>query len=186
MISNLLPLGVQIYSSWLSDKCYQSLLSEYENNLAGYEQLYQNENFWGGSDFEFLTGHEDEILSHAKRYVGNKDMRIRSQWINIQSHDGFLPLHDHSGSISYVIYLKVPEFIQNYQHKRKNNDIQYCEGTIQFHNGVKNSLFPNSLTIMPKERMIIMFPSELLHYVYPFKDKDSQRVSISGNIDICE
>jgi hypothetical protein len=50
----LIPLGVQIYKSKLSEEFYNFLLNEYESNLINYTRMYQNENFWHGSDYSFV------------------------------------------------------------------------------------------------------------------------------------
>jgi|APCry1669189440_1035222.scaffolds.fasta_scaffold00068_14 hypothetical protein len=183
---NLIPVGIQIYQSSISDDFYKFLLDEYENHLGDYQPLEQNENFWnGGADFKFLKEeHRDyynkQIGRHVNQYVGNNDLKLSNQWINVQAHDGFLPMHDHYGILSYVIYLKVPKFRANYFYKKKQ-DIGYVEGAIQFNFGYKNSLFPPQALIHPEEKMILIFPAEIQHYVYPFRDRESKRVSISGN-----
>ena len=35
------------------------------------------------------------------------------------------------------------------------------------------------------EGTIVMFPSEMLHAVYPFYTSDDYRISVSGNLRIC-
>jgi uncharacterized protein (TIGR02466 family) len=180
-------LGVNIYQSSISEEFYKFLMDEYDNRES-YERLYQNENFWGGSDYSFVKDStrdaiEKNLAEHVYAYIGASKFKLRNQWLNIQAHDGYLPAHVHSGNISYVIYLKVPEYLQNYNGKRPN-DIFYAEGAIQFKYGNQNSLFPQNLIVHPEDAMILMFPSEVEHYVYPFRDKESLRISISGNIDL--
>lgn len=179
-------LGVKIHQSTISDEFYNFLMTEYDN-VESYERLYQNENFWGGSDYTFIKESTKEYIqenlrSHVKDYIGTTHVHLMNQWINIQAHDGYLPTHKHTGNISYVIYLKVPEYLNNYNGKRPN-DIKYAEGAIQFNYGHENSLFPANTIIHPEEKMILMFPSEVQHYVYPFMDKESLRVSVSGNLE---
>jgi hypothetical protein len=180
-------LGVRVYQSTIKKEFYNFLLNEYENNLNAYPKLFQNQNYWGGGDYAFVKDDTREyvqssLLLHVKEYIGTDQMTLRNQWINEQAHDGFVPLHKHSGNLSYVIYLKVPKYLLNYYGKRMTS-IQYAEGAIDFIYGHKTSLFPDDLTLYPEEGMILMFPSELRHYVFPFKDKESKRVSISGNFD---
>ena len=183
----LLSLGINIYKSNISTEFYKFLETEY-SKIESYERLYQNENYWGGSDYIFIKDSTREYIKnnltpHLKSYGIGKDFTIRNQWLNVQAHDGYLPTHRHSGNISYVIYLKIPKYLNNYNGKRPN-DIRYAEGSIQFNYGHPNSIFPNNLVVHPEERNILLFPSEIEHYVYPFKDKNSLRISISGNIDL--
>ena len=179
-------LGIKIYKSKIDDDFYNFLLNEY-NNIDSYTRLYQNENFWNGSDYSFVKDStkqlvETNIIKHAKEYTNKSNFNLKGQWINIQAHDGYLPTHDHTGHVSYVIYLKVPNYLKNYNGKRPN-DIAYSEGAIQVNYGNRNSLFDNNLKIHPEEKMILMFPSEIQHYVYPFRDRESLRISISGNLE---
>lgn len=182
---NSIFLGVNIYQSHISNDFYNFLLSEY-NNIETYERLHQNENFWGGSDYIFVKDStrnyiQTNLIHHVKDYIDITNVSLMNQWINVQAHDGYLPTHKHTGNISYVIYLKVPEYLSNYNGKRRN-DISYAEGAIQFNYGHETSLFANNMVIQPENKMILMFPSELQHYVYPFRDRESMRVSISGNL----
>ena len=181
-----IPVGFNIYQSEISDDFYNFLVKEFDNTES-YKQLHQNENFWGGSDYTFVKDDNKEyiencLLDHVDNYLRTRSMRLKSQWINIQAHDGFFPLHNHSGNISYVIYIKVPEYISNYKNKL-NNDIGYSEGCLHFVYGHQTSISSPNTIVRPMEKMILMFPSELQHYVYPFKDKDAQRVSVSGNLE---
>jgi len=183
----LLPLGIQIYQSTISREFFKFLLYEYQANLDSYAKLYQNQNYWNGADYSFVKDDTREyiqtnIIKHAKEYTGSDQFTLRSQWINVQAHEGFVPLHTHSGNLSYVIYLEVPQYLNHYWSKR-NNDIQYAEGAIDFVYGHKTSLFKDDLVVYPEQGMILMFPSEVRHYVYPFRDKESKRVSVSGNLD---
>ncbi len=185
-IMKISTIGVPIYQSFIKDEFYNFLLNEYLSEIKSYEKLHQNGNYFGGSDYIFVKDStrnyvESNILYHVNEYISTDKLKLMNQWINVQAHDGFLPIHDHSGNISYVIYLKIPEYLKNYEDARKN-DIPYSEGAIQFIFGHKTSVSYNSKMFYPEEKMILMFPSELCHYVYPFKDRSSLRVSISGNL----
>lgn len=180
-------LGVTLYQSFISDEFYHFMMNEY-SNLEQYERLYQNENYWNGSDYSFIKDSthsyiESNLKKHTKEYIGSDNIKLLNQWINIQAHDGYLPTHKHTGNISYAMYLKIPEYLKNYKDKRPN-DLKYVEGSIQFNYGHDTSIFPSHTLIHPEEKMILMFPSEVQHYVYPFRDRESLRISVSGNITL--
>ena len=80
--------------------------------------------------------------------------------------------------------MKVPEYLKKeYEHlQNRNNGLSYSEGCIEFFYGIKNELYPCSKKIIPQEGQILMFPSQVPHYVYPFKNPSAPRVSISGNL----
>lgn len=181
----LIPFGVKIYKEKLSDQYYNYLLNQYEDNLDSYKEVPINANYWGGSNREFMTGADEEVTQHAQAYLKSlgleRNLKHHNQWINIQANDGFLGIHDHFGNISYVIYLKVPDCAKNYM-TSKESAMPYAEGMISFLFGHQTSLSSDIIHFIPEEGTIFMFPSELKHYVYPFKDKDSKRVSISGNL----
>lgn len=181
----LIPFGVKIYQSKISPTYYNFLLDQYENNLDSYKKVAINANYWGGSNREFMTGVDDEILTHAYTYLKElgveKKLKHHNQWINVQANDGFLGIHDHFGNISYVVYLKLPDYFKNYD-KDAPSAMPYAEGLISFLYGHQTSLSSDIIHFMPEEATIFMFPSELKHYVYPFKDSTAERVSISGNL----
>ena len=97
-------------------------------------------------------------------------------WINYQMNGEFNPIHDHSGVISCVIFVDIPEEINH-----ENDDDQYqCMS-----NGCFEFVYDNSKTVRvtPKTGMIFIFPADLRHQVYPFKS-DVERVTLSFNIDV--
>ena len=185
-----IPLGIEIYSEIISDDFYNFLLTKY-NGISDKRRKFQNHNFFNGGDYTFLetesetSYYQQNILYHVNQYIGKTNYRIDDQWINVQAHNDFVPLHEHYGKISYVIYLKIPGYLQElYSSYNPHNHkgLSCVEGCIDFHYGIKNSLFPASKKIMPKEKQILMFPSEILHYVYPFSNPEETRVSVSGNL----
>jgi uncharacterized protein (TIGR02466 family) len=109
--------------------------------------------------------------------------QITNMWVVRQRENEYNPLHIHTGStISAVMYLKVPEFKdRNIPYKRYKLD----DGKITFVHksaGDPASSFERSLlTIEPEVGTMYLFPSTLLHTVYPFVG-DGERVSVSFNM----
>ncbi len=181
----LIPFGVKIYQSKISDEYFNHLTTQYEKNLDSYKQVPINANYWHGSNREFMTNADEEIIQHGYAYLQElglkRNLKHHNQWVNSQAHDGFLGIHDHFGNISYVVYLKVPDTNKNYENS-KESAMPYAEGMISFLFGHQTSLSSDIIHFLPEEKTIFMFPAELKHYVYPFRDKEQQRVSISGNL----
>lgn len=105
-------------------------------------------------------------------------------WVNFQKKYEFNPLHDHSGLISFVLWIEVPYDIEieKQVHPGKKS-ITRLEGAFNFH-------YPNTMgkietqTITIDKSMIykcIIFPSRLFHSVNPFYSSDGTRISVSGN-----
>ena len=110
-----------------------------------------------------------------------KDIAIdlNSMWIIEQQPGEYNPIHTHTNcDISTVMYLKVPTFLDS--EKPDRND----DGTIYFigGSGEKGKLKTNSLKVKPTPGAFFIFPSHLMHTVYPYKTNDNfARRSVSFN-----
>jgi hypothetical protein len=108
------------------------------------------------------------VLSKNLNFVCSK------HWINLQKKYDFLPNHTHDGIFSYTIWMKIPKKIKKSKYSG-NFEFSYAE--------VSGKIFNKVINLTDKdEGKIIMFPSKLQHCVYPFRDTDETRISISGNI----
>jgi len=117
------------------------------------------------------------------------ELKMTDFWVNFQKKHEFNPPHNHSGLISFVIWLKIP-----YDSKEQNK--------LPFLNGIKDkdkkagcfqfqylNMFGREMDtdyhLDPSyEGTMVLFPSQLRHQVYPFYNCDEERVSISGNVFI--
>jgi hypothetical protein len=97
-------------------------------------------------------------------------------WVNLQRAGEFLPNHIHEGLLSYVIWVKIPDVIQNSQ-------ATAVEGKFEFtYNNILGTTIGHNVSLDRSYiGKILMFPASLRHCVYPFKG-DDVRVSVSGNI----
>ena len=95
--------------------------------------------------------------------------KLNDVWVNFQKQGQFNAAHTHTGIYSFVIWLKCPS----------SATFQFSYPTAI---GGLNHLAYN--TDSSYENMMILFPSQFLHQVYPFYDSDEERVSIAGNIGI--
>ena len=90
-------------------------------------------------------------------------------WINIQNQTEWLPPHDHSGLISYTIWVSLPE-----------------KSTFEFiYNTIAGDTMKSQLTLTPEnEGELIFFPSKILHCVHPFFNSNKTRITVAGNIGV--
>ena len=113
---------------------------------------------------------------------------LESLWVNFQKKHEFNPPHDHSGVYSFVIWMQIPT---SYAEQKK---LDICANS-NADNHISNFAFSYTNTLgkisnfaynMEKEAegYMVMFPSSMLHQVFPFYDNDGERISISGNINI--
>ena len=104
---------------------------------------------------------------------------INSMWIVEQQPGEYNPIHTHTNcDISTVMYLKAPIFLPS---EKPNRD---DDGTIYFVGGagVNDKLKMSSLKVKPKPGAFFIFPSHLMHTVYPYKTNDNfARRSVSFN-----
>ena len=113
---------------------------------------------------------------------------LESLWVNFQKKHEFNPPHDHSGVFSFVIWMQIPT---SYAEQRKlpicaesNADNHISNFAFSYTNTMgKVSTFAYNME-KQAEGYMVLFPSQMLHQVFPFYESDGERISISGNVDI--
>ena len=112
-----------------------------------------------------------------------KSFQIIKSWIVRQFKYEYNPIHYHSGHISGVGYLKVPNNMGETSQKNKkvNNN-----GKLILIDGSKKLFSSPTYTITPKVGDFYFFPNYLMHTVYPFSNSDEERRSVSFNAGIDE
>ena len=135
-------------------------------------------------EFIVLSGWESFLKENTEQWISESikkkitEFRIIDTWIVRQFENEYNPLHAHGGHISGVGYLKLPkDFGKTVQSNKEEN----YNGKLQLVHGSKNFLSPITLNIEPKVGDFYFFPNYLMHLVYPFKNKNSERRSISFN-----
>ena len=110
-------------------------------------------------------------------------VHLDHMWIVSQYENEYNPVHFHTYcDLSAVMYLKIPEFrnrmLDGDLPKYKNNK----DGQIELVYKVSdaNGCERGSMLVDPQPGMLLIFPSNLLHTVYPFKG-DGERRSVAFN-----
>ena len=153
---------------------------DYGKMLAGNVQ----QEFLLDKEFSTLSGWEFFLKENTEKWIfesTNKkitEFKIIDTWIVRQFENEYNPLHSHGGHISGVGYLKLPD---NYGETVQKNKEENYNGNLQLVHGSKNFLSPVTLNIKPKVGDFYFFPNYLMHSVYPFKNKNAERRSISFN-----
>ncbi len=116
----------------------------------------------------------------------NKDLKVESVWVNMQKKLEFNPLHGHDGTLSFVAWLYVPFKLEDERNMEncKNSRTVELTSTFQFVYNTAVGKIANCPLFVESgwEGRIVMFPSQLLHIVYPFQTSDDYRISIAGNL----
>jgi uncharacterized protein (TIGR02466 family) len=119
-------------------------------------------------------------LEYMKQFNKTYDVILSNFWINSNNKNDYNLLHNHNDSnISGVYYIKVPEnsgriVFQNGDLGKMNSKNQYCFDDPNFYS---RFFFPI------KQYDLILFSSDIFHYVEPNRSND-ERISVAFNIDI--
>ena len=107
---------------------------------------------------------------------------INSSWVVSQFSNEYNPVHWHNGHISGAGFLKLPPtFGKTFQKEKKN-----LNGRLILIHGSKSFMSDSKYEIIPEVGDFYIFPHYLMHAVYPFKDTNEERRSISFNAVIDE
>ena len=167
------------YLDKLTQSEKQMSSQDHGNKLAG----NVSQEFKLEKNFILSSGLKNFLNASAKDWIKqtvNKEIvkfEIIESWIVRQYENEYNPLHSHSGHISGVGYLKVPDNFGDTVQKNKKN----FNGNLQLVHGTKMFLSPVILNIEPKVGDFYFFPNYLMHSVYPFKNDSAERRSISFN-----
>ena len=116
----------------------------------------------------------------------NKDLKVESVWVNMQKKLEVNPLHNHEGTLSFVAWLYIPFKLEDERNMPncKNSRTMEISSTFQFVYNTALGTIANCPMFVESgwEGKIVMFPSKLLHIVYPFQTSDDYRISIAGNL----
>ena len=107
---------------------------------------------------------------------------INSSWVVSQFSNEYNPIHWHNGHISGAGFLKLPTtFGKTFQKEKKN-----LNGRLVLIHGSKSFMSDSKYEIVPEVGDFYIFPHYLMHAVYPFKDSNEERRSISFNAVVDE
>ena len=166
-------------------------------NAGGvYDLMDRGDWFFTNTVTPIITEYIKEFSDISKGYPTSASHAyfISRWWVNYQKQTQFIPLHNHSGLYSFVIWMKIP-YDSKEQSKKYGlsdmataispdvNSIARC-GNFQF-NYVNILGNPNTYRYpldKSSEGTMMFFPAKLQHEVFPFYGCDEERVSISGNV----
>ena len=107
------------------------------------------------------------------------NIHIAQSLIVSQYAGEYNPWHKHSGDFSAVIYLKLPEGMEE-EYKKDAKDHYPANGLIEFMYGEACDFRSDGVKFKPEIGKFLVFPSYLKHFVYPFTTKGERR-SMSFN-----
>ena len=150
-------------------QCQNEILKYVDRYLKTLESYYQ-ESFIID---RMITSVKKDRLQSYKEYK----LLLDTLWINFQKRYDYNPPHNHDGILSFVIYCKVPN---NLDQEQPISNTKHA-GKIVFSYGEYMDLTISDFTVTPYKNLMFIFPSKLKHTV-PSYWVDEERVSVSGNI----
>ena len=111
---------------------------------------------------------------------------IKDSWVVRQFQNEYNPTHWHDGHLSGAGFLKVPKEMGQHTQSQKEGYKDYKGGYLQLIHGSKMFSCDSKMSIKPQVGDFYIFPHYLMHSVYPFKNTDEERRSISFNALIDE
>ena len=129
---------------------------------------------------EFLASSCQKWLLEGHN-ISIKKFEIIDSWVVRQFKNDYNPIHYHGGQISGVGYLKVPKNMgETVQKSKKVNH----NGKLVLIDGSKKFVCTPTYVITPQVGDFYLFPSYMMHTVYPFSDTSEERRSVSFNAKI--
>ena len=107
------------------------------------------------------------------------NIHLTHSWIVSQYAGEYNPYHHHTGDFSAVVYLKIPFNMQK-ELDKEFTDHYPTNGLIEFMYGENSDMRSDTIKFKPEVGTILVFPSYLKHFVYPFYSEGERR-SMSFN-----
>jgi uncharacterized protein (TIGR02466 family) len=179
--NNYTPVQLEIKNA------YESIHLVSDTTSVSYNYKAKGQTSMSEKTYDFIQRYncvelEKRIYSAVDEYLdrtgwgGEKTFSIKNSWININDEGTDHNAHCHPGyDISGVYYFRVSEAQGGLSFNNPN--------TISFHGQFpQGPMCPQTLTIVPDDGDIILFPSWMIHGVRKNRSTE-QRISIAFNLD---
>ena len=136
---------------------------------------------FASQNYEETEGDNTNVFQNVAVFAQNLEKSgLNSAWFNDQRDNEYNPIHNHTGILSGVLYLKIPEYLPSRKTKDTDGAISFMGNESKTDGTMTNS----TLTISPEKGDLFLFPSSLKHQVYPFRTTDGTgiRRSLSFNM----
>jgi hypothetical protein len=160
-------------------------------NISSSLTLNDTDNWFFDNVCDPIIGESREIFKKSKGAFNQKFFQknvphvMDSFWVNFQKQHEFNPLHNHLGVYSFVVFMKIP-YDWREQHEipfvkessaPKASNFEFVFTDVMGH--IRNYTYHLDSSF---EGIMLFFPAEMMHQVYPFYNCEEDRITISGNI----
>lgn len=152
----------------------------------GGERLLSEEFSLSGGDDSLANWVAKQIHRYVSGIEGSETIQIQLQqlWVVSQYAETSSPMHFHSGEVSGVMYLRVPD-VDAKQEEGRNYISGRKAGYINFMIGGKQRLSRSLISFKPVVGEFLIFPCWLLHGAEPFVGAGERR-SLAFNATIVD
>ena len=174
-------------------RCIENKKGDYREHLAGnitgsYELLDRGDWFYTNTLSPLCIQYAKSFSNLGVDGSGRRHpYRMAHWWVNYQYKHEFNPIHYHSSTYSFVIWMKIPvSYKEQCKKEIVNASNNKTVASFQFiYNDILGKMRTHQIGLEPEdEGRILFFPSSLQHQVYPFYDCDEPRISVSGNVGL--
>ena len=140
--------------------------------------------------FGILAPYIESYCMGYVKYTGLKlcnKLEVTSCWVNYMVKNEFNPPHAHEADLSFVLYTQVPKDLIEENKKFICIDLPKGKiggagpGGIEF---ISSGQGLCAHSFFPEVGDLFIFPADLLHWVYPFRESEGERISVSGNLNV--
>lgn len=189
------PFGPIVYQQEISDDLFEELKDKiyktdhvYRKHLAG--NIVDERGLNGMLSEEAIKELDERHGLYLAAYFGKPvekrfdympQVELESIWVNFMKAFEWNPPHEHTGALSFVIYIDNPvDDFQELQHETQKESNAPSAGKIMFRYGENHPFSRNKMYMRPKAKDILIFPAWLEHQVFQFT-QDVTRISVAGN-----
>lgn len=157
--------------NWFFENVLINLIAEYKKEYPS--RFKESAQIMGEVDPNVFSGNEKTPFA------------ISLMWANFQKQHEFNPVHNHAGIYSFNVFMKIPyDWKEQHELPHVKASNSPAAGNFEFLyvdimgkiNGYVYKLDPSC------EGLILLFPAEMRHMVYPFYNCEEDRITVSGNI----
>ena len=157
-------------------------------NISNSQSIVDKDNwFWDNVLMDCLKTYAEEFENIGDDFptMIPHPYFLNSFWVNYQKENEFNPLHKHTAAVySFVVWMKIPTDFEDQRKLEiaKSNTNSISNFCIDYKDILGQEMGHIYAMSSKLEGIMLFFPSQLHHTVYPFYNCDDDRISISGNI----
>jgi uncharacterized protein (TIGR02466 family) len=192
MDNTIHPFSIPIYQDFIDDNSFIQIKKDVLTYINNHKQEFNKawncptlSNINSSFIFKSITLENElkkatEIYFKEWGYEGNYNLKLSNIWINISPKGSFQESHKHGDYFKKTIFSGVL-YIDTNENSGSLTLVNPIEDQLLL--GLPSSNILSRLTISPKNKKIIYFPSWLEHYVGENKNQQN-RISVSWNIEL--